>query len=68
MRVQDMSRLMHSMHEALEASAKRPQSGAAALKIRLAVTPSAGTHRISHRGDTRPARPLLFFFCYFFVF
>lgn len=49
--LQDMSSLIHSMYEALDASIKRPYGGATALKIRLVLTPCAGPHKISQTGD-----------------
>lgn len=48
--LQDMSGLIHSMYEALEASVKPPHAGTTALKIKLVVTPSASPHKISHTG------------------
>ena len=43
--LQDMSGLIHSMYEALEASVKQPYGGTTALRIKLVVTPSAGPHK-----------------------
>ncbi|XP_028452367.1 protein naked cuticle homolog 2 isoform X3 [Perca flavescens] len=43
----DMSSLIHSMHEVLEASVKPPYSDTTPLKIKLVVTPSAGPEKIS---------------------
>ncbi|CAK6949418.1 naked cuticle-like protein 3 [Scomber scombrus] len=42
---EDMSGLIHSMYEALEASVKQPYGGTTALRIKLVVTPSAGPHK-----------------------
>lgn len=46
--LQDMSSLIHSMYEVLEASVKQP--GHTPLKIKLAVTPTACPDKISQIG------------------
>ncbi len=48
--LQDMSSLIHSMYEVLEASVKQPHGGTAPLRIKLVVTPSADPERTSQIG------------------
>lgn len=48
--LQDISSLMHSMYEVLEASLEQPCGGTAPLKIKLVVTASADPVKTSQIG------------------
>ncbi|KAF3707445.1 Protein naked cuticle -like protein 2 [Channa argus] len=50
---EDMSRLIHSMYEALEASMKQPYAGLKALKVKLEVTATASPDKISQTSTER---------------